>query len=419
MIEEMVVDTILDSVDSKSKEDKIQKESLDTIDENDNVVDASKQLEEVKEGVEDKKESSEESSKEGSEDKKTENEAANENKHESKTNVLLQEMDIIHAIKALNDKNGSSANAIKSQLEKEKKAGDGGIKKKNVLQILSKGIKQKFIQQKDDKYTLTHKGRKLGRKAESKNPSSEKKEDEKMEVEESDSSQQKSEVDSKINKNDSKNLAEDKVEATEKKDEIQEDAKRSKSDVTTREMIVLALKSGDARKGMSLLQIQKFVEKKYKMGLRHNEVIKKTLRKGVQKNVFINEGGNYKLKRENDAKEKVKLPTDNPSNGSKDQISKKKKEMAKEGEKEAKKTSVPSMELNNNKAEKESSIGDTILNAIMDLEKLTREGSTVGKIKQEMISKYKMDESKFSQFLKDGIKRRGMKKVDKKPKWLS
>merc|ERR1712115_413225 len=130
-------------------------------------------------------------------------------------------------------------------------------------------------------------------------------------------------------------------------------------------------------------------------------------------------GGNYKLKRENDAKEKVKLPTDNPSNGSKDQISKKRKEMAKEGEIEAKKTSVPSNELNNNKAEKESSIGDTILNAIMDLEKLTREGSTVGKIKQEMISKYKVDGSKFSQFLKDGIKRRGMKKVDKKPKWLS
>merc|ERR1712038_28138 len=283
----------------------------------------------------------------------------------------------------------------------------------------SKGIKQKFIQQKDDKYMLTHKGRKLGRKAETKNPSSEKKVEEKMEVEDSDSTQQTIEVDSKINKDDSKNLAEDKVEATEKKDEIQEEAKRSKSDVTTREMIVLALKSGDARKGMSLLQIQKFVEKKYKMGLRHNEVIKKTLRKGVQKNVFINEGGNYKLKRETEAKEKAKLPTDNLSNGSKDQVSKKKKEMEKDGEKEAKKTSVPSIELNNNKAEKESSIGDTILNAIMDLEQLTRDGSTVGKIKKEMISKYKMDESKFSQFLKDGIKRRGMKKVDKKPKWLS
>jgi len=415
----MVVDTILDSVDSKSKEDKIEKESANKIDENDNVVDAGKEIAEEKEAGEDKKDSSEESSKNGSDDEKKENEVAKEVTNESKTNVILQEMDIIRAIKALNDKNGSSANAIKSQLEKEKKAGDGGIKKKNVLQILSKGIKQKFIQQKDDKYMLTHKGRKLGRKAETKNPSSEKKVEEKMEVEDSDSTQQTIEVDSKINKDDSKNLAEDKVEATEKKDEIQEEAKRSKSDVTTREMIVLALKSGDARKGMSLLQIQKFVEKKYKMGLRHNEVIKKTLRKGVQKNVFINEGGNYKLKRETEAKEKAKLPTDNLSNGSKDQVSKKKKEMEKDGEKEAKKTSVPSIELNNNKAEKESSIGDTILNAIMDLEQLTRDGSTVGKIKKEMISKYKMDESKFSQFLKDGIKRRGMKKVDKKPKWLS
>merc|ERR1719150_1889301 len=183
MIEEMVVETILESVDSKSKEDKIQKESLNTIDENDNVVDASKQLTEEKEAVEDKKESSEESSKDVSDDHKTENEAANKTKKESKTNVILQVMDIIHAIKSLNDKNGSSANAIKSQLEKEKKAGDGGIKKKNVLQILSKGIKQKFIQQKDDKYMLTHKGRKLGRKAETKSPSSEKKVEEKMEVE--------------------------------------------------------------------------------------------------------------------------------------------------------------------------------------------------------------------------------------------
>jgi hypothetical protein len=54
------------------------------------------------------------------------------------------------------------------------------------------------------------------------------------------------------------------------------------------------------------------------------------------------------------------------------------------------------------------SMGEIVMNAFIDLEKLTRGGSSITEIQNEMIPKYKLDKSKFKRFLKDGIKERGM-----------
>ena len=85
-------------------------------------------------------------------------------KDETKVNIVVREMMVIKAIKALNDSNGSSVMEIKSYIGTKHGDNNERIAKKKIAKILTKAGKQGFVVLKDGKYKLTGKGEKLGKK---------------------------------------------------------------------------------------------------------------------------------------------------------------------------------------------------------------------------------------------------------------
>lgn len=327
-----------------------------------------------------------------------------EKKDETKLNIVVREMMVIKAIKALNDSNGSSVMEIRSYIGTKHGDNNGGVPKKKIAKILTKAVKQGFVVLKDGKYKLTGKGEKLGKKV-STQPTVELKD---KEVKSKEAKATKVEKNTQKTKTETKAVKHDKpiLKALDKQ------GHGSKQDMTTREMITSALRSVDAKKGMPHKQIVAYVERKYNLeGAKYADVIKKALKKGIQKKVFLNDNGNIKLKNKDNEKQHVvkkdKIETVNETNV---KPANNIPNMKTGSNKDSEKSNLKEAAVINEEEEK-NSMGSIVLNAIIDLERLTREGSSVGKIKETMVTKYKLDEGKFNKFLKDGIKQRGIKKA--------